>query len=322
MIFKKSSNNKIKYFKSSWNRENGPITVGLLLCTCLLFYNCKKTYEQPSNNWDQFITFKEGNFPLILVAPHGGDLKPQWIDDRDCDNAVITQDQYTLGIALQLEQALHDLGIKPYMVLTKIHRIKIDLNRSLETSICEDHTSNELWQLFHQQIEGYRRDVAQKYGRGLLIDIHGHGHPIQRIELGYLITSQQLRNASNEGNFNDLNMNVSIKSLVSNHPENQPLDQILLGRNSLGTLLTSQGFPAVPSEQDPAPNVGDPFFSGGTNTKNYGSRDGGKIDAIQMELNRQGLRQDSENRQEFSRVFAQIISTYMHYHYSDVIPPL
>jgi N-formylglutamate amidohydrolase len=304
----------------SRNKKNGLITYSLLLFACLFFYKCKKTQEQPSNDWDQFVTFKEGNFPLILVAPHGGDLKPQWIDDRDCDNAVTTQDQYTLGIALQLEQALHDIGIKPYMVLTKIHRIKIDLNRSLETSVCQDETSNELWQLFHQQIERYRRDITQKYGRGLLIDIHGHGHPIQRIELGYLITSQQLINSSNEDNFNDLNTNISIKSLVSNHPENQTLNQILLGPNSLGTLLTAQGFPAVPSEQDPAPNVGDPFFSGGANTKNYGSRDGGKIDAIQLELNRQGLRQESENRQEFSHVFARIISVYMHYHYSDVIP--
>lgn len=311
-----------KIFKISMNKKNDRISFGILLFASLLFFGCEKTQDQTSNDWEQFITYKEGNYPLILVAPHGGDLKPQWIEDRDCENAVITQDQYTLGIALQIEQALHELGIKPYMVLTKIHRIKVDLNRSLETSVCEDNTSNDLWQLFHQQIEHYRRDVVQKYGRGLLIDIHGHGHPIQRIELGYLITSQQLRNASNEGNLSDLTIDSSIKSLVLNHPENQTLDQVLFGRNSLGTLLSDRGFPAVPSEQDPAPNIGDPFFSGGTNTKSYGSRGGGKIDAVQLELNRQGLRQEGDDRQEFSLIFAQVISAYMRYHYADIIPSL
>lgn len=59
---------------------------------------------ETSVQWNDFVTFKTGNIPLIIVAPHGGDLKPQWIDDRGCPDSKLLQDQYTLGIALQIEQ--------------------------------------------------------------------------------------------------------------------------------------------------------------------------------------------------------------------------
>ena len=51
------------------------------------------------------------------------------------------------------------------------------------------------YQLFHDQIITFRQEIINNYNRGLLIDIHGHGHPIQRIELGYLILimKRQLR---------------------------------------------------------------------------------------------------------------------------------
>ena len=151
------------------------------------FISCQQSNEKINNQWDDFVEFRKGNIPLIIVAPHGGDLKPQWIENRDCEGSVITKDLYTLDIAFQIENELNKMGYQPFIVYAKIHRIKLDLNRSLQTSHCEDDTSNELWQLFHDQIITFRQEIINKYNRGLLIDIHGHGHPIQRIELGYLL---------------------------------------------------------------------------------------------------------------------------------------
>ena len=148
------------------------------ICIC-----CRHNNDKNSSQWMDFVEFREGNIPLIIVAPHGGDLKPQWIENRDCKGSVITKDLYTLDIAFQVENELKNKGYQPYIVYAKIHRIKLDLNRSLETSHCEDDTSNELWQLFHDQIFNYRQEIISKFNRGLLIDFHGHGHPIQRIEL-------------------------------------------------------------------------------------------------------------------------------------------
>mgnify|MGYP001194889591 CR=1 FL=1 len=214
---------------------------------------------------------------------------------------------------------LNKMGYQPFIVYAKIHRIKIDLNRSLQTSHCEDDTSNELWQLFHDQIFTFRQEIINNYNRGLLIDIHGHGHPIQRIELGYLITSQKLRELSGDETFIQHN-ETSINSLIENHPENKKLSDLLFGDNALGSLLSKNGFPTVPSSTDRAPKSGEPFFSGGTNTKNYGSKYQNGVDAIQLELNRNGLRQDSEDRERFSKVFAKILIDYMKFHYSDIFP--
>lgn len=282
----------------------------------LLIQGCEKTANNQNTDWEDYIISRKGNIPLLLVAPHGGDLKPQWIENRGCEGAVITQDQYTLGIALQIENELKKRAYQPYIVYAKIHRVKVDLNRSLETSHCEDDSSNDLWREFHQQIESYRNDIIQKYSRGLMIDIHGHGHPNQRIELGYLLSSEQLRSLSINGSLE--NSLTSINSLVNNHPENISLDELIIGENSLGTLLSSAGFPSVPSAQDPAPNLGDPFFSGGSNTKLYGSKTRNGVDAIQLELNRQNLRQESEDRIRFSENFATVILSYLQRHYSDV----
>ena len=50
------------------------------------------------------------------MAPHGGDLKPQWIENRDCKGSVITKDLYTLDIAFQVENELKNKGYQPYIV--------------------------------------------------------------------------------------------------------------------------------------------------------------------------------------------------------------
>ncbi len=294
-------------------------TFFFLFTSLFAFVGCQQSKEKISNQWDNFVEFRKGNIPLIIVATHGGDLKPQWIENRDCEGSVITKDLYTLDIAFQIENELNLMGYQPFIVYAKIHRIKLDLNRSLQKSHCEDNTSNELWQLFHDQIFTFRQEVINDYNRGLLIDIHGHGHPIQRIELGYLLTSQKLRELS--GDEKSIQHNeTSINSLIENHPENINLGDLLFGNYSLGSLLSKSGFPTVPSSTDPAPIPGEPFFSGGTNTKKYGSKYLNGVDAIQLELNRKGLRQDSEDRERFSKVFAKILIDYIKFHYSDIFP--
>lgn len=62
--------------------------------------------------------------------------------------------------------------------------------------------------------------------------------------------------------------------------------------------MNQEGLDAVPSPQQQSPN-GESYFSGGYTLKTYGSRDGGDIDAIQMEFDstfRKGWR-DNEDAQ-------------------------
>jgi hypothetical protein len=300
----------------------------LVLIYIVLFLSCESDSSDLNQNddlveseilWDDYTIFKTGNIPLLIIAPHGGDLKPQWLDDRNCENSKIVQDQYTLEIALQIEQELNTLGFQPFLVLSKMHRIKIDLNRSLETALCKDKSAMPLWMVFHNQIDIFQNEISSSYGRGLIIDLHGQSHPEERIELGYLLNGSMLRDL--EQNATDYSNQVSIKNLISNHPKQTSFQQLLVGENSLGTLLSEQDFAAVPSQSDQAPLESQLFFSGGHNTINYGSRDSGTIDAIQVELNRAGLRAESDDRQRFANVFSNIIIDYLTVHYSDAFTP-
>ncbi|MGC6422718.1 MAG: hypothetical protein ACON47_01025 [Flavobacteriaceae bacterium] len=283
----------------------------------LLFTTCSTHDDIPVNAWKDFFEHKEGNFPFILISVHGGDQKPQWIDDRKCQNAVVLQDQYTLGIAYQIKEELKKQGFEPYTVFAKIHRVKIDLNRSSDGALCEENETNRLWRAVHEQITSYSSAIQEKYGRGLLIDIHGHAHSIQRIELGYLLEGKDLRNLQKGSQMS--NEKVSIKSLLHNHPSNQSLTDLLVGKQSLGTLLSQSGFPTVPSLSDQAPLEGDSYFSGGYITKTYGSQIKGRVDAIQVELNRYRLRDTPEDRKRFSEEFSKILLSYMNLHYRDAM---
>ena len=300
----------------------------IVLIYIILFLSCENDSSDLNQNddlveseilWDDYTIFKTGNIPLLIIAPHGGDLKPQWLDDRNCENSKIVQDRYTLEIALQIEQELNTLGFQPFLVLSKMHRIKIDLNRSLETALCKDKSAMPLWMVFHNQIDIFQNEISSSYGRGLIIDLHGQSHPEERIELGYLLNGSMLRDL--EQNATDYSNQVSIKNLISNHPKQTSFQQLLVGENSLGTLLSEQDFAAVPSQSDQAPLESQLFFSGGHNTINYGSRDSGTIDAIQVELNRAGLRAESDDRQRFANVFSNIIIDYLTVHYSDAFTP-
>ena len=149
-------------------------------------------------------------------------------------------------------------------------------------------------------------------GRGLLLDIHGHGHKLQRTELGYLIDGVELDSGAYGGN------NSSIKSL-SNFwcgNDNACSKKLIRGNWSLGNFMNEEGLRAVPSPQEPVPKVSKTsvFLSGGPTVMKYGSKEGGKIDAIQMELT-QELRLNKTSWQDARLRLARAISGFFKINY-------
>jgi hypothetical protein len=82
----------------------------------------------------------------------------------------------------------------------------------------------------------------------------------------------------NSGKF--ANSELGIKSLVSR--KKAKLNDFIFGEKSLGALFESAGYRAVPSPRQPSP--GTDLYSGGYTAQVHGSRDGGVVDAIQMEF--------------------------------------
>ena len=270
--------------------------------------------ETPQS-WSDFIDYRQGNIPLLIISVHGGSLEPDWIKTRTCDDAKIITDSYTREIALKIESQLKKNGYNPYIVLNDLHRKKLDLNRSLNNSNCNDLTTRPYWNLFHKQLDHYRTEIQNQFGRGLVIDIHGQSHEEQRIELGYLLSSSELRMNNLSINSSDLKNESSIKSLLNNNSYHLELTDLLTGESSMGNLLSLKGYASVPSKDEIAPQEGELYFSGGYNTAKYGSRDNGSVDAIQVELNMNGVRNTSENRSVFSKNFAEVLISYLRMYY-------
>lgn len=165
------------------------------------------------------------------------------------------------------------------MVYNRLKRSKLDTNREINQATFNVPDAKKA---YHNYTNFINKALSAIPGRGLLLDIHGHGHKIQRTELGYLIYGSRL----NSGYF-DLN-DSSIRSLgdVICGNDNACFKNLIRGNRSLGHFMNQEGLSAVPSPQEPGPLTG-AYFSGGFTVKEYGSKDEGVIDAIQMEFPRE-----------------------------------
>jgi hypothetical protein len=154
------------------------------------------------------------------------------------------------------------------------------------------------------------------------MDMHGHGHAKQRLELGYLLTSAQLglSDAALDANraFEDT---ASMRTVSEATP--LPFSALLRGPESLGALYAANGFPSVPSPADLGPGADD-YFSGGDDTRRHacgaeasalGGTTAGNICGVQIEANLTGVRDTPANRERFADVTAVVLGQYLSTHW-------
>lgn len=265
-----------------------------------------------TNNYIEYIA---GNLPVIISVAHGGNQNPGNIPDRMCNNPTTITDLNTNELALEIDTAFVNLfGCHPHTILTHLSRKKIDNNRDIIDGACGNADAELAWTEFHNYIDTAAKYVNLKYGKGFYIDLHGHGHAIQRLELGYLLTGANYDLSDDELNAQLYIDKSSLKKLVSTNIQALTHAQLLRGDFALGTLLMNGGYPSVPSKLIPSPN-GDPYFDGGYNTENYTSVVGGTIDGVQIECNMTGVRDTKANRKKFADSLAAALKIILIQHY-------
>lgn len=249
----------------------------------------------------EYVEYLPGDLPLVVSAGHGGALRPASIPDRTL--GVVTQDRNTVDLALRLADALEErLGGRPHLVLSHLHRIKLDPNRELDEAAQGNPVAGRAWWEYHTFLEAARARVGAVHDGGLYVDMHGHGHAIPRVELGYLLSAATLALADGALSAPEQVSRSSLRALVQ--PSGPTLAELVRGPLSLGARLQEGGIPAVPSPAIPSPG-GDPYFSGGYSTARHGSRDGGGVSGIQVEAHFEGVRDTAENRAAFAGVLAE-----------------
>jgi hypothetical protein len=271
-----------------------------------------------------YVEYIPGNLPVIFTAPHGGALQPASIPNRTaeaCGGAATTVvDANTAQLTRAIQAAFEErTGRYPHIVIVHLRRNKLDANRPLEEAACGNEEAEQAWHEFHEFVEIARSRVLADHGRGWYTDIHGHGHAIQRLELGYRVSGPNLRLSDAQL---DADPAIERSSSFRTFSEQSPLSfsALLRGPSALGTLFENAGVRSVPSRQDPFPNVGEEFFSGGYNTDRHGCSDGGQICGVQIEANMTGVRDNATNRAIFAARLVQVYDEFLFSNFGIDIP--
>lgn len=287
----------------------------LVQCLVVLAVGCMSIGGAEAQQ-SPYVRIEQGSMPLILAMPHGGSVRPNGIPDRDCPACVTVKDLWTFEIGLAIADALERrTGQRPYVVANLLHRTKLDANRDLPEAALGNAEAELAWQTYHGALAQFRQQMELTFGFGVLADLHGHGHTRQRLELGYLLTAAELRltdaalDASGSGT-------TSLTALESWSQSAETLSGLIRGSVSLGSLFTERGYAAVPSAADPAPLPGESFFSGGYTTRVHGSLDGGQIDAVQIEMNMDGVRDTPASREAFADSASLVLMDWLDIHHA------
>lgn len=265
-----------------------------------------------TNNYTEYFV---GSAPVIISVPHGGYTEPAGMPDRNCNGCAYVRDAYTQELARLFKDRFYErTGCYPHMVYNLLHRKKLDLNRDLPEATDSNAALDVYWYDYHRYIDSAKAHITREYGKGLFIDLHGHGHTKQRIELGYLLTGNTLRLTDADIDLPTYTNYTSVRKLATTNLGGLSHSALIRGAHSMGTLLEGQGYPSVPSGPDPYPLVGDEYFNGGYNTVRHGSNTEGTVDAIQFELY-SSIRFDTTERKKFADSLVTAVITYLDEHY-------
>jgi hypothetical protein len=252
-----------------------------------------------ASQWTEYVA---GDYPVVISVPHGGAVAPASIPDRTSGTTVTDTNTIELGRALAVAIATRT-GRQPHLVISHLRRTKLDANREVIEATGGNALAQTAWTDSHAFIEQAATRVGGGSGRGLYIDLHGHGHAIQRLELGYLLSASSL-------NLSDAQLNTgafaSQSSLRLAMPHTSlPFAALLRGPDSLGGLLGS-GQPSVPSPAMPSPGS-DPYFDGGYSTERHAAR----LPGLQIETNFSGVRDNATNRAAAAQRIATAITSFL-----------
>ena len=215
------------------------------------------------------------------------------------------KDEYTQELASQVANELYRLTEKwPHVVMCNLYRGKMDANAEINEACFGVRDSIDAWKAYHKFIQGAKDSFK---GPGLFLDLHGQVHCEEWVELGYLITGEQLNNQ----NFTSAESSIRALAKRMCRDETEFVD-ILYGHKSFGALLEQNNYKTIPSPTITCPNEGN-YFSGRYNITRHGSRSGGVMDAIQIETPR--YLRNKEHCPQYAQALAKCIYSFLQTNY-------
>jgi hypothetical protein len=253
---------------------------------------------------NNYVEYAVGDLPVVISVPHGGGVAPATIPDRTTGTTVTDTNTIELGRAIA-QAFLARTGRPVHLVLCHLRRTKLDANREVVEAAQGNPEAIQAWNDYHGYVDQAARDVVMRSGRGLYVDLHGHGHAKARLELGYLLTGTILDRSNEELDAQGIANQSSLRRAMAFSASS--FSEMLRGATSLGARLAP--VPSVPSPADPSPGA-DPFFEGGYST----ARHTATLPGLQIESHFTGVRDTPASRAAFAATLVEAVLAFMRDH--------
>ena len=265
---------------------------------------------------ERYVEYLAGDLPIVLTSPHGGRLKPDALPDRT--EGATDMDANTQELARALaDEFFARTGHRIHLVASQLHRVKLDPNREIKEAAAGHPAAERAWSEYHAAIRGALAAAVARHGFAFLVDLHGHAHPIARLELGYALDAKQLNRP--DAAFDSAGL-IAVSTFSDLHARlGGSAATLLRGPASLGALFAARGYRATPSPADAQPGDG-PFFAGGYTVRQHAGGATPKVDGLQIECHRIGVRDTEENRTKFARTAAAVLTLFVEAHYPYKFP--
>lgn len=284
----------------------------ILSLLVLLFISMAAVAQKVHFDNEKWVEYIEGNIPLVISVPHGGRLSPDHLPIRNCTGAIKIADMFTIELAKEIQSFFMDnYGVSPHIVIAHLARKHVDQNRELNRGgTCGYEPLNATWNAFHNYVDSAINLAGQNKQKVMYVDLHGHAHQKQRLELGYNIDIEDLVAIKN----GDKSMSSKFNGFhhIVNDKKQFTLSNLLFGDKGFGTLLANYGVPTVPSKQDPYPIDDEPYFSTGPNTRRFASKKYSNVYGFQLECHKEA-RYTKNGRNQTAVAFGKSVVDFLQY---------
>jgi N-formylglutamate amidohydrolase len=250
---------------------------------------------------EDFVTVQKGTLPIIISAPHGGRKSVPDVPERKgvgVKNFAVVLDTNTAELTEKFVAELEKrLDGKPWVVIARFERKYLDVNRSRDQSY-ESEKAKPYYDAYHGPLEEACKAVKEKFGRGILLDIHGQGE----------FPGSIVRGTQNGKTVTLLKDRYGVNALT--------------GKKSILGFLDHHGYKILPScDADPKTKEESRYlFSGGYIVGNYGSHTGYAIDAIQLEFGSYLREKDKDKYAKTAADLAEAVAVFHDEYLKDAKP--
>merc|ERR1712130_888722 len=299
------------------------------------------------------VRWRLGDCNLVVSVPHAGVLGQDTgpAGNLLCENGNVIEtrkgslqypiktyarDAQTDVIAKHMRAQLAEEGLLPHIIECHVHRSKVECNRNMvEIAVATlGKEAETIHKVYHSWIsQALQAGVQDGGGQGaLLLDLHGHGHPHDCIELGYRLSAELLNQINNEEVqkrtwrsivTSSARHEFTLRHLLSRQygTSEEGIREAVIGEHSFGGCLSkalaqrpivADGV-CLPSEAKPCPGrLG--YYTGGHTVREHSK--GRKVDSLQVELPLSMRTQGVDRMEAAARALADAMAHFHRLHYS------